>query len=100
MESKSLKKNFLDTATWKKGLLILLFTLFYGIAEIMVTAVVLFQFLFVLFTGGKNKRLLEFGKNLSIYVYQVMLFFTYNSEEKPFPFGEWPADESSSRGTE
>ncbi len=91
MGSKSIIENFFNKGTWIRGVMILLFTIFYSIAEIMVTAVVIFQFLYVLFTGERNPRLLEFGQSLSMYIYQMMQFFTFNSEEKPFPFGEWPA---------
>ncbi|OAD23647.1 hypothetical protein THIOM_000515, partial [Candidatus Thiomargarita nelsonii] len=27
---------------------------------------------------------------LSIYIHQILLYLTYNSEEKPFPFSSWP----------
>jgi hypothetical protein len=69
----------------------LLFLLIYGVAEILITAVVVLQFFFVLFSGEQNVRLREFGSSLSIFIYQVMNYWTYNSEEKPFPFGEWPS---------
>jgi hypothetical protein len=68
----------------------LLFTIIYGIAEIVVAAVVLFQLLSVLFNGSTNERLLNLGQNLSTYVYQILLFLTFNSDERPYPFGDWP----------
>ncbi len=100
MESKGIMDNFLTKGTWVRGFYMVLFVVFYSITEILVTAVVVFQFLHVLFTGRQNERLLSFGNSLSIYVYEMMSFFTYNSEGKPFPFGEWPADEASSEGTD
>jgi len=99
MKSKGFVDNFLTKATWVRGLYMVLFVVFYSITEILVTVVVVFQFLHVLLTGRQNERLLSFGNSLSIYVYEMMSFFTYNSEEKPFPFGEWPVEESSSEGT-
>jgi hypothetical protein len=100
MESKGVMDNFLTKGTWIRGLYMVLFVVFYSIAEILVTAVVVFQFLHVLFTGRQNERLLSFGNSLSIYVYEMMSFFTYNSEEKPYPFGEWPVEEESTEETE
>jgi hypothetical protein len=44
----------------------------------------------VLFTGDTNERLLTLGQNLSTYVYQITLFLTFNSDEHPYPFGDWP----------
>jgi hypothetical protein len=83
-------ENLTRGATWKRGLFMLLFLLIYGVAEILISAVVVLQFFFVLFSGEQNVRLREFGSSLSIFVYQIMSYWTYNSEEKPFPFGGWP----------
>jgi hypothetical protein len=85
-----LKQNLRSRTTWLRALYMLLFTVFYGVAEIVITAVVLFQLLSVLFTGDTNWRLLTLGQNLSTYVYQIMLFLTFNSDEHPYPFGDWP----------
>ena len=56
--------------------------------------VVVLQFLQVLFTGKVNVYLLQFGKSLSVYQYQIMLFLTYNSETQPFPMDNWPENSS------
>lgn len=68
----------------------LLFVIFYGIAEIVITAIVLFQFLMALFTGQTNERLVKLGQSLSTYVYQILQFLTFNSDYHPYPFGAWP----------
>jgi hypothetical protein len=93
---ETLKQNLASSTTWYRGLYMVLFAIFYNIAEIVIGAVVIFQFLFTLFTGRVNQRLLEFGQSLSMYVYQVMRYLTYNSHEKPFPFSDWPTTEDES----
>ena len=85
-----LKSNLKAQATWMRGLYILIFTIFYGIAEIVLFAVVFFQFLLRLFTGSTNQRLLKLGQSLSTYVYQICLYITFNSDHQPYPFGAWP----------
>ena len=75
---------------WKRALLMLLFAVIYSIAEIVVFLVALFQFFFVLITGDRNTRVLELGQSLSSYVYEILLFETFNSERLPFPFDDWP----------
>lgn len=75
---------------WLRGLYMLIFMFLLGLVKFVAFAVILFQFLTVLFTTETNKKLLGFGRSLSIYQYQIMLFLTYNSEEHPFPMGEWP----------
>ena len=88
--SDDIKKNVSDINIWKRALFMLLFAILYGLAEVVIWAVVIFQFLIVLITGNKNGRLLEFGQNLTSYIYQIVLFQTFNTENQPFPFGDWP----------
>ncbi|MFC1748827.1 DUF4389 domain-containing protein [Pseudomonadota bacterium] len=75
---------------WQRGLYMLLFAFLIGIAKVVAFSVVCLQFLLVLFSGKPNEQLLEFGKSLSIYTYQIMLFLTFNREEHPYPFTDWP----------
>jgi len=60
------------------------------VAEVVLTLLVVFQFLVTLFTGKANEPLLKLGTNLSTYFYQIIQFQTFNTEEKPFPFSPWP----------
>lgn len=85
-----LKDHVTAKTTWVRGLYIILFAIVYSIAEILVVAVVVFQFLSTLFLGQNNQQLLRLGRSLSEFVRQVLLFVTYNTDEKPFPFGDWP----------
>jgi hypothetical protein len=71
------------------------FILFIGIAKVVLLAVVVFQFLSQLLTRRTNQRLLKLGQNLSTYSYQILVFLTYNSEYRPYPFGAWPKGEPS-----
>ena len=74
---------------WERGLYMLLFGFIYSAAEFVMGALVLIQFIMVLVNGKPEQRLKEFGKDLSQFIYQVFLFLTYNTEEKPFPFQPW-----------
>ena len=85
-----IKQKILDKNTWLRGLFMLLFILISGVARFVIAVVVLFQFFSVLFTGNTNAQLLTLGQNLSTYIYQITLFLTFNSEWRPFPFGDWP----------
>ena len=94
--SEDLKQNLSRSSIWMRLLYMLLFTIFYSLAEVVIVAVVIVQFLIALVTGNTNRRVLQFGKSLSTYVYQVLRYLTFNSEARPFPFGDWP---EPSRGT-
>ncbi len=76
---------------WRRGLYMLLFAFLIGVVKFVTFSVVALQFFLVLMTGAPNNQLLAFGKSLSRYTYQVMLFLTFNSEIQPYPFSEWPS---------
>lgn len=85
-----IKRNLQESSIWKRALYMLLFALFYSVAEMVIFAVVIFQFLFKLVTGETNERLLDLGQSLATYVYQIVQFLNFNTENHPYPFGEWP----------
>ena len=90
--SSDLKENVSNTNTWGRALFMILFGIIYSVAEVVLVAVIVIQFFFVLFTSERNDRLLVFGKELSTFIYQVFLYLTFNTEEKPFPFADWPKE--------
>jgi len=79
-----------DETIWRRILFMLLFAIIYSVAELVVFAVAVVQAGFVVFTESPNQRLLEFGSNLAKFTYQIMQFFVFQSDQKPFPFGDWP----------
>lgn len=85
-----LKSRLTSRDLWIRALYMLFFVIAYSVAELVITLIVLFQFVSVLFTGSANTSLLKFGHNLSTYVYQVFRFLTFNTEMHPFPFSDWP----------
>lgn len=76
--------------TWIRGLYMVLFAVLFNVAEIVLAAVAIFQFLAQLATGGVNRRLQAFGGNLAAYLQEIIAFLTYASDDKPFPVGPWP----------
>ena len=88
-----LKANVQNTNVWIRLFFMALFAVLYWGAEVVLAIVVLFQFLSVLLTGNKNDKVLAFGAQLSNYAYQIFRYLTFNSEEKPFPLGDWPTDD-------
>ncbi len=92
------KERLKNPAYWKRILYMVLFFILYTVAETVLTVVVLFQVIANLFSGKSNDRLLVFGKQLSRYLYSILLYFTYNTEERPFPFSDWPSANMEEEG--
>lgn len=91
--TNDIKENLKDKTTWTRGLYMLLFIFCYGIAKVVIFAIVILQFLLTLFTRQPNSRLLKLGQGLCTYIYQILQFLTYNGEYHPYPLGAWPKGE-------
>ena len=91
--SNEIKENIKQPSTWKRGLYILMFTIFYSVAEVVLFVLVVVQFFFKLFTGQTNPRLLKLGQSIATYIYQIIQFITFNSDYQVYPFGAWPKGE-------
>ena len=102
-ENKEFDMNTIvkDKSIWLRLLYMLLFAFLYSVAEFVIFAVVVYQFLHVLLTGGdKDERIANLGSQLSVYVYQILQFQTFNTEDKPFPMADWPEADTVSMENE
>lgn len=87
-----LEENLKSRATWVRALFMVVFCFLFAIVELVLLAAVVIQFVWRLAKGSPNPRLLELGEGLATYLYQIIRFLTFNTEELPFPFdGDWPA---------
>ena len=89
MDDKT-KSNLSDPSIWSRGLYMVLMAIAFGVTEALIAIVAIFQFLSALVTREVSKPLHEFGANLSAYAFQIAQFVTFQTEEKPFPFADWP----------
>ena len=84
------KMTLMSGETWVRFAYMILFTLLLMAARLVILLVVVIQFLIVIVTGKDNENLRNLGQGLGKWVYQTVMFLTFNSEKKPFPFDEWP----------
>jgi len=68
----------------------LIFVLAWHVAEIVLAMVVILQLCCRLLQGVPNVDLLRLGDGLSQYLAQIGRFGSFNTEEKPWPFADWP----------
>lgn len=73
-----------------KILYLILFYLIYRITDLVLLLVLLIQTILNLFSGEPSQSIKEFGKSLGVYLQQISEFLSYASEEKPYPFSDWP----------
>lgn len=69
----------------------LFFLLVWHLAELMLGALVLVQVIYRLVYGAPNGSVMSAGDSLSQYLAQIGRFGTFHTEQKPWPFADWPA---------
>jgi hypothetical protein len=78
---------------WIRGLFMLFMGLAFYVCVTVLGIVVLIQFAMTLLTDAPNDRLISFGRSMGSYLRQIVNFLTFATEDIPFPFDDWPADE-------
>lgn len=87
---KAWHKTIRSDSFWIRTIFTLLFFIVYRVLDIVVLVATLAQWLFVLVTGDNNPRLLRFSQGLAIYLQQIVAYLTQASDQKPYPFDDWP----------
>lgn len=85
-----IKENAKNIEVWTRGLFIVIFGIIFYFLFSLILLLVIFQFLMKLITAELNEQLLDFSDALNKYVSQILLYITFKSEERPFPFSPWP----------
>jgi Domain of unknown function (DUF4389) len=70
--------------------LILLFFAF-GVGQTVLGIITAVQFIWLLSSGETNQLLRNFGTSLAHWFAETVRYLTCASDEKPFPWKEWPA---------
>ena len=83
------------SSTWIRLAYMMFFGLLIAVGRSVLGIVVVGQFLMVLITGNDNDNLRNLGQGLAKWIYQGILFLTFNTDTKPFPFDEWPQVDAS-----
>ena len=86
---ENINYNLTQLNTWKRIFFMLIFTAIGSLVRMTLWFVILLQVASTLLTGKANPNILNFGRSLSVYTYHILLFLTFNTETRPFPFSEW-----------
>ena len=78
------------TLQWMRlGYMVLYIVIGYFISAI-VFCIAIVQFIYSLINKEPNQKLLAFSHNFAIYAKEIIEYLSYNSEEKPWPIGDYP----------
>ncbi len=90
MEDQNYEASARTQGVWKRGLFMLLFAIAFSIAHFVLNLLAFVQFLWLLFTGSPNEFIQRFGASLAVWFADVARFQNCVTEEKPFPWKDWP----------
>lgn len=85
-----LKDSVTSDAFWLKTLYLIGFFVVYRVLDLVVLLIGAVQWVFRLLTGEVNPALAEFGDSLGQYIGQIIHYLSGASEDKPYPFRDWP----------
>ncbi|MDQ7016775.1 MAG: DUF4389 domain-containing protein [Gammaproteobacteria bacterium] len=88
------KAALIEQHKWQRFMYMIAFAFVLQTGGLILMGIVIFQFIKYLLNGEPQARLSQFSESLAIYVYQVVRFLTFASDDKPFPFAPWPSQES------
>lgn len=90
----SWKDRLLSVDHWLRFAFMVLFLLILGVVSYLIVALVILQFFWALIAGEGNDKLRDFGSSVARFIHHVLRFLTYNTDDKPFPFADWPESEN------
>ncbi len=73
-----------------RALYILLYLIIGRFISVILFVVAITQFIYTWLSGEPNEKILDFTEGLSEYAKQLVSYVGFNSDEKPWPFGDWP----------
>ena len=89
---KPIEENLKSRATWTRLLFMLISYVLISIASFVGTFIVILGFLWLLVTGEVNQQIRQVGQSIAAYVYEIVRYLTFNTDQRPFPLGgDWPS---------
>ena len=91
-ERGKIEKNLKSRSTWLRLLFMAMFAVIMSLTGMVGSVIVVIGFVWVLVTGEVNPELRRIGQAIASYMYEIVRYLTFNTDDKPFPFGgEWPS---------
>ena len=92
---RPIEDNLKSRATWMRLLFMVICAFLISITSFVGTFVVVLGFLWLLFTGEVNRQIRGVGQSIAAYLYEIIRYLTFNTDDRPFPLGgDWPTDKA------
>ena len=89
--SNNNQTNLASADLWIRLVYMVLFGALSWLARVVILIIAAIQFLLVLLAGNGNGNLRQLGDGIARWTQQAYAFLTFASDDKPYPFQDWPA---------
>lgn len=89
IEHQEFSRNVKQHQHWIRLIYMLILGVLLNLAGVVMWVLCGLQFLFVLGSGSDNRHLRNMARAIARFVEQALLYVSYNSDHKPFPFAPW-----------
>jgi hypothetical protein len=73
-----------------RALYTILFLIIIRLISTVLFVIAITQFIYSWLTGEPNEKILHFTEGLAEYSKQLVSYVGFNTDEKPWPAGDWP----------
>ncbi|SMF20138.1 DUF4389 domain-containing protein [Pseudobacteriovorax antillogorgiicola] len=89
MDTEDIKENIQKPYVWTRLVHMVILFVAFRITELILYAIIILQFFMTMITGKRLENLDKLSSDLSHYMKNIMLYLSFNHDERPFPFSEW-----------
>ena len=90
IDTEVLTENIKEPSIWVNFFLKVIYLVFLNFIVPFLGFITLLQLLFSIGSKKPNENLVSFSKKISSYIYQIINFITYSSDQRPWPFNSFP----------
>ena len=90
IDTAVLTENIKEPSIWVNFFLKIFYLVFLNFIVPFLGFITLLQLLFSIVSKKHNENLVSFSKKISSYIYQIINFITYSSDQRPWPFNSFP----------
>ncbi len=73
-----------------RALYIFLYLVIGRFISMVLFVIAITQYIYIWLTGEPNDKILHFTEDLAEYTKQLVSYVGFNTDEKPWPVGDWP----------
>ncbi len=73
-----------------RALFILLYLIIIRLISMVLFVIAITQYIYSWLTGEPNDKIMYFTESLAEYSKQLVSYVGFNTDERPWPVGEWP----------